>query len=89
MEGITYVHRIVLLELRVLLDLAHHDDNRRYTSKNAAIAGAFIGLPGIDEMGDALLEELSIDLNVCHPRSWPKGVGEEMADTKVIDGGWS
>lgn len=61
----TYVHSVVLLELGVLLDLTHCDENGRYATEDS-ISGAFISLPGIDKMINALLEELSINLDFCH-----------------------
>lgn len=61
----TYVHGIVLVELGVLFDLAHHDDNGGDTIEDQ-VSGAFVILPGGDEMIDALLEELPIDLDISH-----------------------
>ncbi len=59
------MHGIVLVEFGALLDFAHHDDNRGGASEDR-VAGPLVGLPGIDEMGDSLLEELAVDLDVCH-----------------------
>ena len=64
-SGGTYMHRIVLVEFRVLLDLAHHDDNGGHAAEDL-VAGAFVILPGANEMVDALLEELAVDLDVAH-----------------------
>lgn len=59
------MHGIVLVEFGVLLDLAHHDDDGGDAIEDL-IAGAFVAFPGGDEMIDALLEELSVDLDICH-----------------------
>lgn len=56
------MHGIVLVEVLDLLDLAHHYDNGRSAPKQG-VARPLVGLPGIDEVGDALLEELAIDLD--------------------------
>ena len=58
----TYVHGIVLLEALGLLHLAHHDDDGGGASEEG-ISRSLVGLPGIDEVGDALLEELVVDLD--------------------------
>lgn len=58
----TYMHGIVLVKILNLLDLAHHDDNGRDAIEDG-IARSLVGLPGIDEMADSLLEELAIDLD--------------------------
>lgn len=56
------MHRVVLVEVLHFLDLAHHDDDGRGASKEG-IAGPLVSLPGIDEVRDALLEELAVDLD--------------------------
>lgn len=58
--------RIVLVELWILLDLAHQDEDGRGAAEDTAFGGALIRLPSIDEMVDALLEELGVDLDVGH-----------------------
>lgn len=65
------MHSVVLVEFGVLLDLAHHDDDGGDASEDL-VAGALVVLPSIDEMVDALLEELSVNLDIRHPRD---GVG--------------
>jgi hypothetical protein len=79
------VHGIVLVELGVLLDLSHHDDDGRHAIEDL-VAGAFVVLPGRDEMVDALLEELSVDLDVRHLDFWREEARRcEMADgCKVV-----
>jgi len=62
------MYRVVLVEFGSLLDLAHHDDYGRGAGEDG-IASPLVGLPGADEMGDALLEELAIDLDFCHDGS--------------------
>jgi len=59
------VHGVVLVEFGNLLDLAHHDNEGRDSAKEA-IFGAEIILPGSDEVREALLEELAIDLDLRH-----------------------
>lgn len=58
----TYVYGVVLVVILDLLDLAHHHDNGRGAAEEG-IAISLVSLPGIDEVGDALLEELAIDLD--------------------------
>lgn len=65
----TYVHGVVLVELWVLLDLAHHDDDGGHGIEDL-VAGAFVVLPGRDKVIDALLEELTVDLDVRHLGVW-------------------
>lgn len=59
------MHGIILLKLWALLDLAHVDDDRRSAAEDG-IPGAFISFPGINEMVNALLEELAVNLDVRH-----------------------
>lgn len=59
------MHSVVLVELGVLLNLAHHD-NHRGDAVEDLVAGAFVILPGGNEMVDALLEELPIDFDISH-----------------------
>lgn len=80
MSGGTYVHGIVLVELWVLLDLAHVDDDGGDAIEDL-VAGAFVALPGSDEMIDALLEELSVDLDVGHLDS--------RRERNRVDGRWA
>lgn len=61
----TYVHGIVFVKLGVLLDFAEQNKDGGYTTEDL-ITGALVSLPSIDEMIDALLEELGIDLDVGH-----------------------
>lgn len=56
------MHRIILVEFGDLLDLAHVNDNGRYAAEER-VSGAFVCLPGIDEVGDALLEGFTVDLD--------------------------
>lgn len=53
---------VVLLEANGTVDLAHHDDDGGGTAKDC-IASTLVGLPGADEVGDALMEELAVDLD--------------------------
>ena len=60
------MHGIVLVK-NGIIDLSHHDENGR-DSREDLVAGALVILPGTNEMVDALLEELSVDLDVVsHP----------------------
>ena len=59
------MHRIVLVQLGIVVGLAHQDEDRGGTLKER-VARSLVGLPGIDEMGDALLEDLAVDLDVGH-----------------------
>lgn len=61
----TYVHRIVLMEFRNLLDLAHHHDQGRSAVKQT-ILGSEVVLPCCYKVRDALLEELAINLDLRH-----------------------
>ena len=56
---------VILVEFWDVLDLAHHDDDGGHASEDL-VAGAFVILPGANEMVDALLEELAVDLDVAH-----------------------
>jgi hypothetical protein len=61
------MHGIVLVELGALLfNLAQKDQHRGYTTEDL-VSGAFVILPGGNEMIDALLEELGVDADICHP----------------------
>lgn len=66
----TYVHGIILVEVLAILGLAHQDDDGR-----GAVERAFLGtkviLPRAHEVGDALLEEPAINLDLRHP-CWKK-----------------
>ena len=59
------MHGIVLVKFLDLLDLAHHDEDGGDAAEHR-VASSLVGLPGIDEMGDALLEELAVDLDLRH-----------------------
>ena len=59
------MHGIVLVEFGVGVDLAHQDDDGGDASKER-VSRSLVGLPGIDKVGDALLEELAVDLDVRH-----------------------
>jgi hypothetical protein len=76
------MHSVILVEFRVLLDLAHHNDNRRSTSEDAIVGGALVSLPGTDEMRDALVKELGIDLDLRHL----DGTGRGRWQNSVISG---
>lgn len=56
---------VVLVEFGNLLDLAHHDDEGRDAAKEP-ILGSEVILPGSDEVREALLEELAVDLDLRH-----------------------
>lgn len=60
---------IVLVQLRRVLDLAHHDDERGGAAEQTLL-GAQVILPRGGEMGDALLEELVVELDVGHCDEW-------------------
>ena len=65
-SGTTYVHRVVLVELGLLrVDLAHQDDERGDASEQAS-PGSVVGLPGIDQVRDAVLEHLAVNLDFGH-----------------------
>lgn len=58
----THMHSVVLLKALGLFHLAHHDDDGGGASEEG-ISRSLVGLPGIDKVGDALLEELVVDLD--------------------------
>lgn len=60
------MHGIVLVEFRILLDLAHHDGDGGDAGENAILGGALIIFPSVDEMRNALMKELGVDLDLCH-----------------------
>lgn len=57
-----YVDGVRFVESGHVLHLAHHDDKRRDTAEEG-ITGALVILPGSEQVGKPLLEELAIDLN--------------------------
>ncbi len=59
------MHRVILVELRLLLDLAHQDDDGRGAGEER-VAGALVGLPCRDKVRQALLERLGVDLDLRH-----------------------
>ena len=59
------MHRIVLVEFGVLLDLAHVDNDGRCATEKR-IPRALVRLPRIDEVRNPLLENLAVDLDVRH-----------------------
>lgn len=59
------MHSIVLLKVGIFLDFAHVNENGGCAIEYS-VSSAFIGLPSINEMINALLEELAIDLDVRH-----------------------
>lgn len=61
----TYMHGVVLVKLGNLLHLAHHDENRRRSTKEP-ILGSQVIFPGRREMRNTLLEELAVNLDVRH-----------------------
>lgn len=63
--GIAYVNRIVLVKFGDLFNLAHHH-NEGLSAVEQAILGAQVILPGSDKVGDALLEELAVNLDLGH-----------------------
>lgn len=67
------MHRVVLVELGILLNLAHHDDDGGDGGEDAGIRGALVILPGIDEMRNALVKELGVDLDLCHLEKTGRG----------------
>lgn len=60
------MHGVVFVKFWILLDLSHHDDDGRDTGEDAIVGRALVVLPGADEMGDALVKELGVDLDLCH-----------------------
>lgn len=56
---------VVLVEFGDLVDLAHHDDEGGCAAEKAII-GSKVILPRSNEMRDALLEELAVDLDLRH-----------------------
>ncbi len=64
-ESATYVHGIVLVEFGVGVDLAHENENGRGAIEER-VTGSLVGLPGIDEMRNALLEDFAVNLDVGH-----------------------
>lgn len=71
---------IVLVKLGVLVDLAHQDDDGRDATEES-VSGALVGLPGIIEVRDALLEDLAVDFDVCHGERRHSGARLKMAET--------
>jgi len=69
------MHGVVLVKFGIGIDFAHCDDDRGGTSEER-VPGSLVGLPGIDEMGDALLEDFAVDLDfshdgqLCKSRDW-------------------
>ena len=61
----TYMHRIVLVKLRLLINFAHQDNDGRHAAKKR-IATALVGFPCADEVRYALLKEFAVDLDVRH-----------------------
>jgi hypothetical protein len=59
------MNRIILLKLCRLLRLPHQNQDGRGTTEQR-VAAALVGLPCGDEMAEALLEELFVDLDLCH-----------------------
>jgi hypothetical protein len=59
------MHGVVLVEFGFLINLAHHDEDGGDASEDR-VAGSLVGLPGIDEVRQALLEHLAVNFDVCH-----------------------
>lgn len=59
------MNSIVLVEFGNLFDLAHHHDHGRGAAEQAILCSEVI-LPGGNKVGDALLEELAVDLDLGH-----------------------
>lgn len=64
-ESATHMHGVILVEFGDLFDFAHVDDDGRDAAEER-IPGALVCLPSIDEVGDALLEDFAINLDVRH-----------------------
>lgn len=79
------MHGVVLVEFGVLLDLAHHDNDGGDALEDAIVRGALVILPGTDEMRHALMEELGIDLDLCHLDRWR---GAEDGRPEINDQSW-
>lgn len=61
----TYMNCVVLLKLRALFSLAHEDE---YTGSATeySVARTLVGLPCRNEVAEALLEQLTVNLDLCH-----------------------
>lgn len=59
------MNSIVLLKLRRFLGFAHQHQNRGGTAEQR-VAAAFIGLPCGNEVRQALLKQVLVDLDICH-----------------------
>lgn len=83
---------IILVKLgRVLGELAHEDDNGRCAIEDG-VTGALVGLPGVDKVADALLEELAVDLDVGHGDGWDRDsavvmTGRSSGRLRVVEDG--
>ncbi len=59
------MHSVVLVKLWVVANFAHEDDDGRCAGEDH-IACTLVRLPGIDKVGDTLLKELAVNLDVRH-----------------------
>lgn len=71
---------VVLVKLGVLVNLAHQNDDGRDATEES-VSGTLVGLPGIVEVRDALLEDLAVDFDVCHDERRHSGARLKMAET--------
>ena len=83
---------IVLVKLgRILGELAHEDDDRGCAIEDG-VASALVGLPGVNKVADALLEELAVDLDVGHGDGWDRDsavvmTGRSSGRLRVVEDG--
>lgn len=59
------MHGIVFVEFGLLVDFAHQYDHGG-DAPEERVSGTFVGLPRIDEVRHALLEDLAVDFDVRH-----------------------
>jgi hypothetical protein len=63
------MYGVVLLKSSSILSLAHQDQDGR-SAIEERVTTSFIGLPRRHEVRQALLEEVLVDLDVCHGGAW-------------------
>lgn len=59
------MNRIVFLKLQIFLRLAHQNEEGRCTTKQR-VARSLVGLPCCNKMTQSLLENILVDLDICH-----------------------
>ncbi len=73
------MHSIVLVEFGLLVNLAHQHNHGGDASEER-VSGSFVGLPRIDEVRHALLEDLAVDFDVRHNGRLRKSLRLTMAN---------